>query len=232
MGKPFQFQPGDVHETPPGAGSTDPPPSNPWLVRGIEDVYYQREVQVTWWTVLGAIAVGALVTQLSAVLAQARAGRWSLVLYFLATALIIANSWLQTAWAPLVVRQPLSVPWALLGFLSDFVLCITSLQVTNPPGWILAVSLLVAEAVPMQLYLAKSGAWAGFTPTHTAKLRGVIRIYAGFAGVTLIGGLLLVRYPGLLHETVWGVVALLGAVAALWLQDQGMKTERAALGIP
>jgi hypothetical protein len=33
-------------------------------------------------------------------------------------------------------------------------------------------------------------------------------------------------------QMVWGVIALLMAVTGLWLQDQGMKAERAALGIP
>jgi hypothetical protein len=127
MGNPFQGKPGAAGEAQPGAGSADPPPSSPWQVRGIEDVYYQREAQVTWWTILGCIAAGALLTQLQDVVAQAQSGRWSPVLYFLATALIIVISWVQT---------------------------------------------------------------------------------------------------------VWGVIALLMAVAGLWLQDRGMKSERAALGIP
>jgi len=39
------------------------PPNKLWTQRGDDDVAYQRQAQVTWWTLLGGIAVGALLTQ-------------------------------------------------------------------------------------------------------------------------------------------------------------------------
>jgi hypothetical protein len=232
MGDPLQSEPRAARETPPSAGSTEQPPTDPWLVRGIEDVYHQREAQIGWWTVLGGIAVGALLTQLSDVVAQARAGRWSLVLYFVAAALVIVLSWVQTTWGTLVLKWPISIPNALLGFLSGLAQSILSLQVTNPCGWMFAACLVAVGSVLVQLYFARSGAWAGFSPAYAARLRGMVWTHGAFGGIALAAGLLLLRYPGRLHETLWGLIALAMAVAALWLQDQGMKSERAALGIP
>jgi len=232
MGNPFQSEPDVGHETPTGAGSTGQPTSSPWLIRGVEDVYYQREAQVSLWTVLGGIAVGALLTQLSAVISQAQAGRWSVVLYFLATALIIVLSWVQTTWGTLVLKWPISIGSALLGFSGGFAQSILSLQVANPAGWMFATCLVALDSVLGQVYFAKSGAWAGFSPAYTAQLRRMVWTHGAFGGVALAAGLLLARYPGRLHEILWGLVALSMVVVALWLQDQGMKAERAALHIP
>jgi len=232
MENPSQSEPDSGHETPTGAGSTGQPASSPWLVRGVEDVYYQREAQLGLWTILGGIAVGALVTQMQSVAAQVQAGRWSVALYFLATVLIIANAWVQTAWGPLVIRWRLCVAMALLHISGGLATCVLSLQVTNPPGWMFAVGLLVLITQIIQLYHTRSGAWGVFDPAYTARLKSVLWTQGTFMGIALAAGLLLLHYPGPLHETVWGVVAVLLAGLALWLQDRGMKAERAALGIP
>lgn len=43
----------------------DDPELRLWGTHGVEDVYYQRDAQVTFWTVLGGIAVAALLTQIT-----------------------------------------------------------------------------------------------------------------------------------------------------------------------
>ncbi len=232
MGNPLQSKPGAAGETPSAAGAVNPPPSSPWLARGVEDVYYQREAHIGWWTVLGGIALGALLTQVSSVIAEVQAGRWYLVLYVAASMLIIANAWVQTAWGALVVRWPISTEMALIHLFGGFALSIMSLQVPNPSGWMLATCGVILFSMLAQTYLVRSGAWAVFTPAYTARLQGAIWAQAAFGGVALAAGLLLLRYPGRLHETVWGVVGLPMAAVALWMQDRGMKVERAALGIP
>ena len=228
----FQSPPGAAPETRPGVGSADQPQVSPWLMRGVEDVYYQREAQLGLWTILGGIAVGVLVTQMQSVASQVRAGRWYVALYFLATALIIANAWVQTAWGPLVIQWRLCVAMAMLHISGGLATCLLSLQVTNPPGWMFAVCLAVLVSLLMQFYMTRSGAWAVFSPAHIARLKGVLWTQGAFIGMALAAGLLLLRYPGPLLETVWGVVAVLLAGLALWLQDRGMEAERAALGIP
>ena len=39
-----------------------------WTTHGVEDVYLQREAVVNFWTVLGGLAMAALLTQLSPLL--------------------------------------------------------------------------------------------------------------------------------------------------------------------
>jgi len=46
------------------------PETRPWITHGIEDIYFQREAQVNFWTVLGGLAMAALLTQLSPLLRE------------------------------------------------------------------------------------------------------------------------------------------------------------------
>ena len=47
-----------------------------WISRGVDSVYYQRETQVAWWTILGGIAVAALLTEVDSVFLAVRNQRW------------------------------------------------------------------------------------------------------------------------------------------------------------
>jgi hypothetical protein len=87
------------------------------------------------------------------------------------------------------------------------------------------------SSVVSQIHFAKSGAWSAFPPAHVARVKGVIWIHAAFGLVALCGGALLLRFPGLVHEAAWGSLGLLMTVAALWLQDKGMKEEKRLLHI-
>lgn len=216
----------------PPALSDSQPRANQWLQRGVDDVYYQREAQVTWWTILGGIAVGALVTQVPGVISQIQAGRWFLLLYFLATALVIVNSWVQTTWGTLVLRWPISTSFTLLGFLTGLSECILSLQVTKPYAWMFAVSAMILSSMLTHLYFRRSGAWTALSPTHVARLKKQIWIYGVFCAGAFAGGLLLLRYPGQAHEILWGVITFSAAAFALWLQDEQMKFERMMFHIP
>ncbi len=231
MEDPIEAQPQGAGETPKSELSQDPSPAA-WLARGIEDVYYQREAQVTWWTILGGIAVGALVTQLADVISQVQAGRWWLVLYFVATALIISLSWVQTTWGTLVVRWPISVVTALLSFFGGMSQSILSLQVTKPSAWLVAAFMVALTSVLYQTYFQASGAWVAFGPEYAARLKSVVWMHGAFGGAALAGALLLRRYPGPTHEMLWGFFALSVMLAATWLQDRGMKMERSMLHIP
>lgn len=68
-----------------------------WKTHGEADVYFQREAQVNFWTVLGGLAMAALLTQCSLLLQEVLAGRWYLVLFLLASVLVLASSWVQTS---------------------------------------------------------------------------------------------------------------------------------------
>ena len=62
-----------------------------WTTHGVEDVYLQREAVVNFWTVLGGLAMAALLTQLSPLLHEHQESHWYLLLFFIASILTIAN---------------------------------------------------------------------------------------------------------------------------------------------
>ena len=99
-----------------------------WAARGMDDVFFQREAQVTWWSVMVGIAVGALLTRLEALLLEFQNGHWYFALYFLAICCIIINSWVQTAWGSLVLRCPISIPFASSLFFQGLFMSVASLQ--------------------------------------------------------------------------------------------------------
>lgn len=98
---------------------------------------------VNFWTVMGGIAAGALLTQLAALEQEVLASRWYLTLFFVSSFLTIVISWMQSSWGSLVLRWPLSVPGTLIYFAGLFCLSIQSLLVTRPAGWMAASSAVV-----------------------------------------------------------------------------------------
>jgi len=110
-----------------------------WAARGVEDVYFQREAQVTWWSVLGGIAVAALLTELDTLLFAFNMGKWYFSLYFLATCLVIINSWVQTVWGSLVLKWPISISTSISGFFQGILLSVAALR--QPPGKVTHFSL-------------------------------------------------------------------------------------------
>jgi hypothetical protein len=203
-----------------------------WTTHREESVYFQREAQVNFWTVLGGLAMAALLTQLSPLLKEIQAGRWYLLLYFVTSILVIANSWVQTSWGSLVLKWPISILGTILSLFFGLVQSIQCLLVTNPAGWLAATAGIVLLTVAIQVHFEKSGAWQVFSPASVKRFKFTNRIYLFLMFICLAGAFQLYRYPSQLAEAVWGFVALAFSVAALYLQHQGMQEEKKELGIP
>jgi hypothetical protein len=205
---------------------------DPWQRRGVEAVYFQREIMINFWTVMGGVAAGALLTQLGALEAGILSSRWYLVIYFIASILTIVNSWVQSAWGSLVIRWQLTVTGTLIYFLGLFSLCIQSLLVTRPGAWFWATGAIVFFAILNQVYFSRSGAWAPFTPESIRRFRVSLWLYGFYLLVTLLGAAWLTWYPSPLAEIIWGLVALGSCIQALVVQHKGMLQEKIELGIP
>ncbi len=203
-----------------------------WKRRGAEDVYFQREAQVNFWTVLGGLAMAALLTQLSPLLDELRQGRWYLVLYLVASILVIASSWVQTSWGSLVLKWPISIFTTVTTLFGMLVQSIQCLLVTYPPGWLAACAGIIFFALVVQVYFAKSGAWLVFSPASIKRFKFTNWIYLFVMLIFLAGAFQLFRYPSQTGEMVWGFVALFFSVAALYMQNRGMQEEKKELGIP
>lgn len=217
-------------KTPPRPSGTEPG-EGLWAIRGVEDVFFQREAQVTWWTVLGGIAVAALLTQLESLTTAVKSGQWHYLLFFSASCLIIVNSWVQTAWGSLVLRWPISIPTSLSGFLSGLSTSVACLNVTRPAVWMGATFVVLLTAEFNQVVFMRRRGWVAMPPEMVARARAGIRVYVVFAGITLVSTLHLALWPSMVGEIAWGLVALLATIMALAWQHAGMNEEKRSMDI-
>ena len=207
------------------------PPNKLWTKRGDEDVAYQRQAQVTWWTLLGGIAVGALLTQFEALLTAVKGGQWYYLLYFLATCFVIITAWAQTAWGALVLYWPISVPTSLIIFLGGLSQSLAALNITRPALWTTCIVGVLLSAVLMQLTFMRQEGWIALPKAAIKRVIFGIWIYVILILVTLGISLYLFIFPSRWAELTFGVVALVLSIFALYWQHLGMQEEKKRMHI-
>jgi peptidoglycan/LPS O-acetylase OafA/YrhL len=203
-----------------------------WAAHGVEDVYFQREAQVTWWTILGGIAVGALLTRLESIPEAFKAGQWYVLLYLLATLLVIINSWVQTTWGSLVLRWPLSIPTAVFISFQGIAMSVAGLNAFKPAVWYAAISFVLITAVLNQVSFSKTHARENLPEELERRAQTGIRIYWFLSGFAVGSSILLALVTNQTLQMIWGFVALAGSILALVWQHLGMKEEKRKMGIP
>jgi len=203
-----------------------------WASHGVEDVYFQREAQVNFWTVLGGLAMAALLTQLSPLVKEVQQSRWYLLLYLVASILILANSWVQTSWGSLILKWPISIATTVIVLFQMLFHSIQCLLVTNPSGWLAATAGIVVFSILNQLYFRISGAWKVFPPDSIKRFNFNNIVYSFLVLLSLAGAFQLYRYPSWIAEMVWGFVVFFLSIIALFMQHKGMQLEKRELGIP
>lgn len=203
-----------------------------WALRGIEDVYFQREAQVTWWTVLGGLSVGAVLTRLDSLPEAIANGRWYYLCYCLAILLVIVNSWVQTAWGSLILKWPLSIPTSLIYSFQGIAMAVAGLSITNPVLWYGSMVVVLLTAVLNQLSFAMMHAWATLPRPLVDRAKSSIRIYFAFLVYTIVATIALALWPGKILEMSLGLFALVTAIFALVWQHLGMLEEKQQLNVP
>lgn len=209
----------------------DEPAEKLWAARGVEDVFFQREAQVTWWTVLGGIAVAALLTELDSLISAFKIGEWYFALYFLATCLVIVNSWVQTAWGSLVLKWPIWIVTSVSLFFQGLSLSVAALNITNPAIWYGAMSVVLFTALFNQLVFSKSRGWVTLSAELADQARTIIPIYAVLALFGAASSIYLGLRPSVGAAMIWGIVALVISIFALIRQHLGMTEEKQRMGI-
>jgi hypothetical protein len=205
--------------------------SRMWKQHGIEDIYFQREAQVNFWTVLGGLAMAALLTQLSPLWQEIHKSRWYLLLFLVSSILILANSWVQTTWGSLVLKWPIAIPTTIIMLFSMLIQSIQCLLVLNPSGWMAATAGVILCALLTQLYFEKSGAWKVFPPKYIKRFHINNAVYFFLMLFCLAGAFQLFLFPSHVAEMIWGLISLFLSCTALYLQHVGMKQEKRDLGI-
>lgn len=202
-----------------------------WATRGMDDVSFQRGAQVTWWSVLGGIAVAALLTKIDSLPSAFIEGKWYVTLYFLATCLVIVNSWVQTAWGSLVLRWQISISTSVSLFFQGISMAVAALNITNPAIWYAAMFVVLSTALFNELVFSKSHAWITLPAELIDQARAGIRIYMSISVFALVSSIYLALRPSTIAELVLGTVAVLVSIFALVRQHLGMTEEKRRLGI-
>jgi hypothetical protein len=203
-----------------------------WTAHGLEDVFYQREAQVNFWTVLGGLAMAALLTQLSPLLHEIQGSRWYLILYAVTSILVLANSWVQTSWGSLVMKWPISIATTIIMLFQMLAQSIQCLLVTHPAGWLAATAGIIFSSLCNQFYFERSGAWQVYSPESIKRYKFTNYIYVILMLISLGGAYQLYRFPSYIAEMIWGFVALFFSIMALYMQYSGMQAEKKNLEIP
>lgn len=202
-----------------------------WVRRGAEDVAFQREAQVTWWSVLGGIAVAALLTEMDSLPVAFRSGRWYLALYFLSTCLVIVNSWVQTAWGSLILKWPLSLSTSTSLFFLGISLSVAGLNITRPAVWYAAMSVVLLTGLYNQLVFSKNHAWVALSADLLRKVNASAWMYVGMTVFGIASSIYLALRPSPGAETGWGITAFVITVLTLIRQHFEMTEEKHRMGI-
>ena len=202
-----------------------------WKARGAEDVFFQREAQITWWSVLGGIAVAALLTRIDSLPLAFKSGQWHVALYFLATCLVIVNSWVQTAWGSLILKWPLSISTSLSLFFLGISLSVASLNITQPMIWYAAMSVVLLTGLYNQRVFAKSHAWVAFSTDLVKQTHTSVWIYISMTLFAIAYTVYLVLRPSALAEITGGIIALVVSAFTLIRQHLEMVAEKQKMGI-
>lgn len=205
--------------------------TNPWAQRGGEDVAYQRQAQVTWWTLLGGIAAAALLTQVEPLITAIQSGRWYYLLYFLATALVIVNSWVQIAWGALVLKWPIAVPSSICIFMGGLSLSLAAINISRPGLWFAALAFVLIFSQLMQYTFKRTEAWLPLPAEAVRRVRIGIYIYWAFVLVSIMASILILLLRNILLEIILGIIAFGLSSLALFWQHVGMEGEKKHMGI-
>ena len=202
-----------------------------WVARGAEDVFFQREAQITWWSVLGGIAVAALLTELDSVPLAVRSGNWEVALYFLATCLVIVNSWVQTAWGSLILKWPISISTSVSLFFLGISLSVAALNITQPVIWYAAISVVLLTGLINLLVFTKNHAWVALSAELVDQTRASAWMYVGMTAFAIAYTVYLALRPGPIAEKSGAVIALVVSLVALIRQHLEMTEEKRRMGI-
>ncbi len=142
------------------------------------------------------------------------------------------NSWVQTAWASIVLKWPILISTSIGLFFGVVSLSIAALNITRPAYWFLAIFFVAGSGVYNQLFFMKNRSWVTLTPDTVKRARTSIIVYGFLLLILLAGAVLLFLYPTVKMEKFWALFALVASLLALIWQDIGMKLEKKELGIP
>jgi hypothetical protein len=203
-----------------------------WSKHGIADVDYQRQAMLTWWSILGGLATGALLTQVPTLYNNFNHGAWQHIFFFITSALLIISNWINFSWGALIVKSQLRTARITIIFFGILFLSIQCLFVNDPIAWSFFVALHLIANLIWNIYESKS--WTNKISDIVEK-RGVLFLNLEMIigiGLSLIACLVLHFFPSQIIEIAWGIIALVVIVFSIVSHNKSMEQERVNGNIP
>ncbi|HNR02136.1 MAG TPA: hypothetical protein PKK59_06360 [Anaerolineaceae bacterium] len=203
-----------------------------WNRHGLDDVYFQRDTFVTYLSILGGVSVGVLLTQFLPLIEQLKLSRWHLILYFVASLLLMISTWVMVSWLALTLKMQLRFHIVIPQFIQQFSLCVICLLVTNPAGWLAASSAFLFFTLISNLIYFKTGQWDDW-PLNVNKATSINQwVYLFWMLLALAASIHLHFFPSNTNEMIWGIVALAGSILTIIKQHNDIEAERKTFRIP
>ena len=175
---------------------------------------------------LGGIAIGILVTQISPVLEVLRTAAWYQGLYFLATILTIDYFWVSVSWGSLVLKWPTTIMSSLGSMLGNVAIAYAALNLDNPPVWMAATTVTACSALFNQINFSLSGGRDTFPPEIFHGFRTPLIVFGGLVVVLLGITFHMLLVPAQTVFIIYGFVVLLLSIGFLVWQHLGMDVEK------
>lgn len=193
-------------------------------------VDYQRSAQITWWSILQGIAVGAFVSKVPNVLNLIfQNGQWYLLVYTITTFLIIVLVWVQMAWAILIARWQISLSHTSLILLFGISVSLLCFQIDNPLYWFIATIFFVLCGIGVYVYNFCNKTFLGLDHKRNLRIAGG---YVFFLFLSVIAVLRIYFYGRAATFSFWGIMVLICTMVSLAIQQRQMHYERKTRKIP
>jgi len=201
-----------------------------WLASAREEgIPYQREVQLTWWSVLQGIVVSEFIIKVPVLLQKIYFSKdYYLIWYIIGTLLILVNVWVQVAWAIIFLRWPLNISHVLLTTLLGTVSIGIVAYVEQPLLWVASTIAIASMGIAVYLYNVKRKAYLAVGLQYGWK--PIIEMSTFLIALFLLFIWLLAGSQEAIGWAGFSVSILAGI--ALRRQSQRMEYERSQSGIP
>jgi len=203
-----------------------------WMAAASGDkaIDFQKSALGTWWSILQGIAVATLVGKLPDLVAVIiEEQKWYLILFVIATFMIIVNVWIGNAWSILVWRWRLTLINTALQTLLGTATQLLCVYVEVPQYWFLALALLPISSIMIYRFSIYQKT---ILNTAIQTGRSLNTLYAVYAILCLVAAFTVSKYPTPLLHYIWGVVFVIAAGLSWKVQSDIMRTQRAQLNIP
>lgn len=203
-----------------------------WIIssHGEKGIDYQKAAQITWWSILQALAVAALAAKIPDILIEvSQSSRWYLLLYVIVSLMAVVNAWVQMAWAILIYRWRISLVHTTLIMLIGIAAYLSCLYVDTPEYWTHAIAFFIVSAMIVYVYNIQNRTMMNLPTTITKR---TMVAYSIFLLLTFAASVHMINSPNAGTYALWGIVFLMLVSFSWILQERNMKEERQQRGVP